>query len=150
MSSALLETRLVPDPKLRRLALISGCFLLIAGLALVLHFPMAPAWRGLIIVAWVADVLREMIRMTAGAARVRLLRLDESGHIVAERPDGGTECLTLLTGSLVLRRFAWLRLRFPDNRQYAELICGDPAKDLEWQRLQLIWQQSGGTFARSG
>ena len=149
MSSILLETRLVPDRSLRCLVLVSACFFLVAGVVLILHFPLAPVWRGLIIVAWVADVCVEMARIIAGAARVRLLRLDETGHIMAEGPEGSMLDLTLMTGSLVLRRFAWLRLRFPDNSYYAELICGDPARDQQWQRLQLIWQQSADAFGRS-
>ena len=149
MSSVLLETRLEPDPRLRRLLLLSALLFLIAGFVLIVHLPFAPVWRALIVILWFADGCREMVKMTTGMARVVLLKLDASGRILAADSEGEFQELTLLTGSMVLRRFAWLRLRFPDNSNYAELFSGDQAKDEHWQRFQLIWQQSGGAFGKA-
>jgi hypothetical protein len=41
---------------------------------------------------------------------------------------------------------AWLRVRFVDGSEYGELFHGDPAIDLEWQRLQLIWRHRRTAF----
>lgn len=149
MSLVLLETRLVPDPRLRRLVLLAGCVLLVIGLLLIICLPLDLAWRGAIGAVWVCDVCREMAGLRAFSARIHSLRLDQTGRIVADGPKGGEE-LTLLNGSMVMPRIAWLRLRFADNCRGAELFLGDMGRDPQWQRFQLIWRQSGGAFGRSG
>jgi hypothetical protein len=115
---------------------------------LIMSLPMAPQWRIALLLVWLADSLRELHALRCGSARVRRLRLNQCGEITAESPCGSQLPMTLLSGSMVLRRVAWLRLRFPDNRRYAELICGNPAKEPAWHRLQLIWQHSGRAFGR--
>ena len=77
------------------------------------------------------------------------VRLDQTGRIVADGPNGEEE-LTLLDGSMVMPRLAWLRFRFTDNCRGVELFLGDVDKDPHWQQFQLIWRQSGGAFGRSG
>jgi hypothetical protein len=149
MSLVLLETRLVPDPRLRLLVQLAGWVLLVIGLMLVICLPLGPAWRGVIGVAWVCDVCRELFNLRTFSTRLHSVRLDQTGHIVADGPDGEDE-LTLLSGSLVMPRIAWLRLRFADNCRGAELFRGDMDKDPQWQQFQLIWRQSGGAFGRSG
>ena len=73
-------------------------------------------------------------------------QLDANGDVFATRPDGRSETVVLLSGSLVLSRLAWFRLRFTDGCICAELMLGDPISDPRWQRLQLIWQQSRMAF----
>ena len=150
MSSAKLETSLEPECWTRRLVLLSGYFLLVMGIAICLSLPFDFHWRLLLTLVWVFDTSREISRMTVGMRRTKRLRIDTAGQVVAEDANGDLENLTLLSGSVVLRRFAWLRLEYSDNLHYAELFHGDPDKDLQWQRLQLIWQQAGSAFARSG
>jgi hypothetical protein len=79
---------------------------------------------------------------------LRLIRLDANGNIAGLGPDGRFEALTLLSGSVLMSRVGWLRVRFPDGSRYGELLRGDPARDLEWQRLQLIWRHGRGAFGR--
>jgi hypothetical protein len=148
MSSIILETRLEPDRRLRFLLLGSSLLILLTGVILVLQLPVGPWLRALIVVIWIADVCRQMARLCAGMARVTRLSLDSSGRIIAAGPDGDLQKLTLLAGSVVTARLAWLRLRFPDDSVYAELLCGDAGCDPHWHRLQLIWQQSACEFSR--
>jgi hypothetical protein len=148
MSSARFETVLTPEPRLRQCVLLFGWLAMLTGLVLILLMPLAPVWRILCAFAWIGESLRELRGLTCGAKRLRLIRLDADGNIAGLRPDGRFEALTLLSGSVLLSRLGWLRVRFPDGSRYGELLRGDPAKDLEWQRLQLIWRHSRAAFGR--
>ena len=110
--------------------------------------PVAPLWRLLLTLAWLGESLRELRGLVRGAARLRRIRLAADGEITGHGPGGHTEALTLLSGSVILSHLGWLRVRFADGSHYAELIRGDPAEDLEWQRLQLIWRHGRAAFGR--
>ena len=147
MSLAVFKTELVPSPGLRKLVLISGAAALLAGTAVILYLPLSFLWRGTICTIWIIDCVRELTRVQRGNARISRLQLDANGDIFATRQDGRIESLVLLSGSVVSSRLAWFRLRFPDGSVGAELMMGDPLLDPRWQRLQLIWRQSGSAFA---
>jgi len=127
--------------------LFSGIAALLAGIAIILYLPLSLFLRCVICIVWSADCVHELRRMRRGSARISRLQLDANGDIFATRPDGRSEYLVLLPGSLVLSRLAWFRLRFTDGCICAELMLGDPIRDPRWQRLQLIWQQSRTAFA---
>ena len=121
---------------------------MIAGFMLIVLMPLAPVWRVLLAAGWVGESLRELRGLVRGARRLCLIRLDADGNITAIGPDGRFEDLALLSGSMVLSRLGWLRVRFPDGNRYGELLRGDPARDPEWQRLQLIWRHSRTAFGQ--
>jgi len=147
MSSAVFKTELVPNPGLRRLVLISAAAALAAGTVIILYLPLPLVLRGTICVIWILDCAHELNRVQRGNARISRLQLNANGDIFATRADGRSESLVLLSGSVVLSRLAWLRLRFPDGSIGAELMTGDPLRDPRWQRLQLIWRSSRSAFA---
>lgn len=107
-------------------------------LPLVLGIPLAAAWA--------FASYRDLRNLARGAARLTALCLDAEGNIAGLGPDGRAEPLRLLAGSRVLKKLAWLRVRFADGLQHAELLAGDPATDPAWQRLQLIWRLRRGAF----
>ncbi len=146
--SARFETVLTPEPRLRQCLLVCGWLALITGFALIVLMPLAPIWRILLAFVWIGESLRELRGLARGAARLRFIRMDADGNIAGVGPDGHIEVLTLLSGSIVLSRLGWLRVRFADGSRYGELLRGDPARDLEWQRLQLIWRHSRTAFGR--
>ncbi len=148
MSSARFETVLTPDPRLRYCLLLFAWLAMITGIVLIVLMPLAPGWRILFVFAWVGESLRELRGLVRGARRMRLIRMDADGNIAGLGPDGRVEALTLLSGSVVMSRVGWLRVRFPDGSHYGELLRGDPARDPEWQRLQLIWRHGRGAFGR--
>ncbi len=121
---------------------------MLAGLAIILTLPLAPLLRILLAGAWLAENIRECRRQVRGAARVGRITLDARGNIAGTTPDGRALSLTLLSGSVVLSRLAFLRVQFADGSDYVELLRGDPAADLEWQRLQLIWRHCRAAFGR--
>lgn len=139
-SSARFETALTPEPQLRKLVLACGCLAAIAGTLIILAMPLAWALRILFAAVFVGENCRELRRLIRGAARLQLLLLDAEGNVSGRGPDGGSESMVLLSGSIVLKRLAWLRLRFTDGSEHGELFRGNPAADPEWQRLQLLWR----------
>lgn len=147
-SSARFEAVLTPDPRLRQCVLLFSGLALLTGIVLILCMPLATHWRILLVVAWVGESYRELRALVTGAVRLRRIRLDAEGNVSGQKPDGRSEVLTLLTGSIVLSRWGWLRVRFPDGGRYGELVSGDPVKDLEWQRLQLIWRHNRTAFGQ--
>lgn len=147
-SSGTFETILRPDLRLRRLVLLSGGLAGLAGAAIIAGLPVAAAWRVLGVVAWAVACARELRALARGGRRLRELRLDTEGRITGLSRDGRREPLVLLAGSMVLRRLAWLWLRFPDGSRHGELLAGDPAADPAWHRLQLIWKLRRGAFGR--
>lgn len=78
--------------------------------------------------------------MLRGAERISKYSMDALDNIVGIAPDGRREALVLRSGSVVLQRFAFLRLRFADGRSHVELLKGDAATSPDWQRLQLTWR----------
>jgi hypothetical protein len=123
-----------------------GCLAAIAGTLIILNMPLAWVFRILLAAAYIGESLRELRRLARGAARLKALQLDADGNIAGIGPDGRVEPLTLLRGSIVINRLAWLRVRFADDSEFGELLRGDPATDIEWQRLQLIWRHRRTAF----
>jgi hypothetical protein len=133
---------------LRILVLTSGCLLLVAGVGLVVSLPLPPAWRGMLLLLWLADTVAGLRGIHAGMLRLGSLTVNQFGEMSVTGPDGTLETVTLESGSVVLRRIAWLRLRFPDNSRYAEFFCGNPVNEPAWHRFQLIWQHAAEAFGR--
>ena len=147
MSLAVFKTELDPSPALRKFVLLSAAVALLAGTAIIMHLPLSLTLRGVLCSVWILDCSNELKRLRRGSARIGRLQLDANGDIFATGPGGRSEYLELLSGSVVLSRVAWLRLRFPDGSVAGELLAGDPLRDPRWYRLQLIWQQSRAAFA---
>ena len=120
--------------------LLCGCLAGFAGTLIILYMPIAWVLRVSLAAVFIGESLREMSRLVRGAARLRQISLDAEGNVASLGPGGSFEPLTLLSGSIVLKRLAWLRLRFADGSEHGELLRGDPATDPEWHRLQLIWR----------
>lgn len=146
MSSPAFEVVLRPEPSVRRLVLIAGAVAMLGGLMLVSHLGLPPVWRATLACVWLTDCLWSLTALARGARRLRKIRLDSAGEMVALGPGGRVEALTLLTGSFVLRRIAWLRVGFPDGSRHAELLLADSEESAAWHGLQLVWQQARGAF----
>lgn len=148
MSSARFETELEVHDGLRRVVLLSGAFLMLAGVAILLHLGLPVYLRLPALLGWCWHSVRELARQARAAGRVRRLRVCADGSIVAHGRGGSARPVTVLSGSLVGERLAWLRLGFDDGTHYGELLAGDPRDDRAWHRLQLIWQQQSSAFGR--
>lgn len=149
MSSTVFEVVLHPDPILRRLVLWTGIALMSCGMILIAQLEISPLWRGAVGTIWLADSLRELRNLHHGATRVCSLILDSAGNIAATDIDGDQHELTLLTGSMILPRLAWLRVRFRGGRRHAELFTRKRSGPVTWHRLQLLWHQARESFGQT-
>ncbi len=142
MSSTEFSAELRPDKRLRRLVILSGAIAAIAGFSLIMHMPTSVLLRLTLAVIWLSWCSIEtgvLARAWAGVSRIGINQL---GEVWVTDIAGQRLPVSLLRGSIVTRRFAWLRLCFEDGRIYAELVSGNAVEDRQWHRFQLIWKQS--------
>lgn len=125
--------------------MLAACAALLIGIALLIHLPIA-AWIRLgLAIVWLLGNSWEISRLSRGAGRVKEIRVGEACATAVSR-QGREEPVQIMSGSVVLPRVAWLRLRLPDGLIYGELLRGDPANDQQWRHLQVLWRQRSGPF----
>lgn len=110
---------------------------------MILTLPVAPHLRAIAAPLWLLINLRQLVTIREGQRRCRRLRIEHDGRIRISAPDGCCMTATLRAGSLVLKRFAWLRFRSDDGRQFAEFVRRKSPRDEQWRRLQVIWRHLG-------
>lgn len=148
MSSAAYEAELEPNDRLRAGVLGFACCSLIAGALLILSLPAAVPLKAVLGFAWLLAGAAEFAACTRTMARIDRICIRSDGRVLAFDRAGVPHALTLMPGSLVLDRLAWLRLRFEDGLRGGELLAGDAAENEQWRRLLVIWRQHrlfGGT-----
>lgn len=148
MSSDRFAAELGTSKRVRCTLVGASCIAALTGGVLIIALPVAPAWSVACLVLWTALSGLELKASLEGMARIERLRLGADGQLVGLSPDGAAEALTLLSGSMVLARFAWLRVRFADGSRYGELLLAADRPADEWRRLQLIWRQRSSAFGR--
>ncbi len=143
MSSSSYSTRLTPDPWLRIAVLTSGRLLVAAGLVLILILDLDAKIRAASCVIWVVAARHELIRIERGFESLTAVRLSSAGEFAVLNSDQEWLPVTLQTGSVVLRNFAWLRLQAANGDHFVELLRGNARQSQEWRRLQVIWRHIG-------
>jgi hypothetical protein len=127
----------------------AGCACLL-GTLLVLGLPLRPELKFVLACLWLVRCLLEMRSQVKALSRIDRIRICPTGSLEAVSGNGKVESLMLLSGSMVLSRVAWLRFRLDDGLQYGELLLGNPRRDEQWRRLQLIWRQRTAAFGGPG
>lgn len=145
MSSRRFVVELEPDALSRKIVLLCAAAALMTGLALLIRLPLPMPVRLLLSALYVASSVREIGRLSRGFARVRIIRLMAGESSIVNR-QGRQEPVRIMSGSVVLPRVAWLRLRCSDGLACAELLRGDAGHSDQWRRLQILWRQGPGTF----
>lgn len=148
MSSAVYEAELTPDDRLRAGLLAFACCSLLAGAFLIFLLPVIALFKAGFGLAWLFAGLAEIAALGRGMSRIDRIRIRSDGSVLAVDRTGAMRPLTLLPGSVVLDRLAWLRLRFEDGRRCGELLAGSASENEQWRRLLVIWRQRrlfGGT-----
>ena len=148
MSSNAYEAELAPDDRLRAGLLAFAGAALVAGLLLLAMLPVTVALKAALAAGWMLAGILELAAFCRGMARIYRIRIRGDGSVLAVGRSGTSHALLLLPGSVVLDRFAWLRLRFDDGLRCGELLSGDGAENEQWRRLLVIWRQRrrfGGT-----
>lgn len=143
MSSNSYSACLTPDPWLRLVVSTSGRCLIAAGLVviLVLAADVAPKAAGCLV--WLLIGRFELQRLEQGFDACKAIRIDSSGEAMILGDDENWVPARLLSGSVLLRKLAWMRLQDQSGRIYLELISGDARQSQNWRRLQVIWRHIG-------
>ena len=123
--------------------LTSGRLLIAAGLVLILTLDLDTAIRAASGLVWFFAGRYELIRIERGFESCNAVRLSSDGEIALLNNDQEWLPVTLQTGSIVLRNYAWLRLRAANGDNFVELMRGDTRQSEEWRRLQVIWRHIG-------
>jgi hypothetical protein len=117
-----------------------------AGSLLLIQLEIAIAWRVGLILLWTGDVGIAVRRLVRGQQRIDRIVMTSGGYLAGITPGGDREPMTLLPGSVVYRRIAWLRFRFADGHRHAELLAGNPRADRGFHGLQVIWRLGREAF----
>ena len=117
--------------------------LVIAGIAAIATLPLSLSARMATALTWCVASVWELWRIGTGWADCRALRIFGDGQIRVR--GGGDEWVRarLLPGSVLLRRWAWIRVRREDGPVFAELLRGSCRIRHDWRRLQVIWRHVG-------
>ncbi len=149
MSSDEFFCELTTHSFLRNCLMAGGIAAGLAGILLILLMPLSGGWRLALCLLWLASSSLELRAQWAGTRRIDRIRIHSGGRVEGIGQDGDWQSLEVLSGSMVLERCAWLRLRYGDGLHYGEWLWrnGTPAGD--WRRLQLVWRQRAALFGRS-
>ncbi len=143
MSSHTYSTELSPDPFLRRVVILCGIAAAVVGLATILALSMPPVWRAFAALVWLIMNGQELVLIAKGYKRCRRIRIGHGGDVELLGPDGSWMPATLVSGSVVLRKYAWLRFKTREGQRCAELVRAKSTQNKEWRRLQVIWRHLG-------
>jgi hypothetical protein len=94
-------------------------------------------------VLWAATCTRELRLFWRGWAACRMLRFTAEGHIAILGADRVWRPAQRQSGSVLLGRVGWIRLRDHRGVVFGELLTGDGRASPDWRRLQVIWRHIG-------
>ena len=143
MSSTAYSAEIIPNPVLRRLVVVSGVCLCIAGLLAILTLPLHPWARLGVALGWIVLAVVELRQLRRAWRNCRRFRFHAGGEIQLLGSDGHWRAGCLVSGGVLLGKVGWMRLRDPAGLTFGELIAGDPRSSHDWRRLQVIWRHVG-------
>lgn len=145
MSSSAFSAEFSPGFRLRSIVQLSGVVLAGVGLLVILLLPVHVGLRFTGAAVWVLASGIEFLRLQRAYARYCGLRVCHDGAVHLQERGGEWQAASLLPGSVLLRRTAWVRLRSEHGEVFAELLCGRCRDNPDWRRLHVIWRHIGAT-----
>jgi hypothetical protein len=127
----------------------AGAAAYLAGLWLIAGPDFPLVWRLALAGCWCADAAFALVRFRSAACDLELIRVCP-GSITVLGPSGLSDDAWLLTGSIVMRRVAWLRLASAGGKRSQVLFLARWTDPGEWHRLQLVWQLREPGFGHPG
>lgn len=121
----------------------TGVGALLCGALAIAVLPVAGAWQLWGTAAWMVIGGRDLWLIAAGYKQCARIRLHHDGSVQTWTVNGGCEAAVLCAGSVVTRRFAWLRIELAHARRPAVLLRRKTAQNKDWRRLQVIWRHLG-------
>ena len=132
-----------PDPHLRRIVLVSGVLLTLAGNLLIVFLPLAIALRVLAVTLWSYSTWRELVFLRRAWAGCIALKFVANGTVEILGPDLEWRPAELVSGSILLRSTGWLRVKTTAGHVVAELVRADGQQGRDWRHLHVIWRHVG-------
>lgn len=132
--------RLRPDGRLRLVVAGSGWLLLLLGIVMLLQMAIPLLLQVPLIAIWLADAGPGLRRFARSQASVSAVLLRGDGGCAAVDARGREYPMTMLAGSVLLERLAWLRFRRTDGTAYSELFLRSDRNADAWRRLQVVWR----------
>jgi len=117
--------------------------LIAAGLVLILVLDFDVVVRGVACCAWFVSGRLELARIAQGFESCAAIRISPGGEFAVLDDDQEWQPGALQAGSMVLRNFAWLRLKTANGAMIVEPLRGCARENPEWRRLQVIWRHIG-------
>ncbi len=143
MSSNAFSADLRPDPDLQRLVLLTGVLMGLAGIAMILTLPFAPAWRATGCAVCLVASAAELHRLCSGWRLFVAARVVHDGTAALLDREGAWHPARLQAGSVLLRRHGWLIFATDSGRGFAAAFRGQGREENDWRRLQVIWRHVG-------
>ena len=129
--------------------MLGGCTALLVGLLLLIGLPLSVLIRVPLCALWMFVSVRELSRQARSFHRIKAIRLEVGAATIIDRL-GRQAPVQILSGSVVLPRLAWLRLKCQDGLICCELLRGDSTACKQWRHLQILWRQGPGVFGGQG
>jgi len=126
------------DPLWRRVVVGSGAIFGVAGFVVVGRLPIGIGWAGLLALAWGAMFAAELLILVRAYRTCIAVTVHADGSVEIERSDGLHDSGRLLPGSVILHRWAWLRMRLPAAPAWAEPFAPGKQDREQWRRFQVI------------
>jgi hypothetical protein len=130
--------RLRADRSQRRLVIGSGAVFFVTGLVILAALPVAVPWKCALALGFSALSLAELAIFVRAYRECAWLTLHADGSVEIEAADGRRREARLLPGSVVLRQWAWLRMKSPAAPAWAEPLTPGAQDREQWRRFQVI------------
>lgn len=130
---------------MRVFVLASGAAATAIGMLVIAGLDLSGSRRIAAAVLWLATSLREFWIIGRAYGRFGAIRIDAGGEVELSCRGGGRVRASLLGGSVILARLAWLRFRTDDGWRHAELLRRNAGPGEAWRRLQVLSRHLGGT-----
>lgn len=124
---------------------MSGLCFTVAGVVLIMTMPLGVLPRMAAAGAWVLANGYDLDRQRRAYRRYHGLRLDSEGRVELRNRHGEWREARLLSGSVLIRRFGWIRLRDERGKVFAEPVRGRCRESRDWRRLQVLWRHVGAS-----
>ena len=128
---------------MRRIVVTAACAAMLLGLVTISGLPVNDSYRAVGAGVWLLVTGAELTVILSAHKRFSRIRLHHDGQVELCDEDGSWHAATMVSGCVVLRGLAWLRLKPAHGARYHELIRGNSRESEQWRRLQVIWRHLG-------
>jgi len=134
---------LTPESLLRRIVILYGISATVLGAGLILTLTIEKSWRYAAAIVWMLLNTWQLVQIANGYKHCRRIQIGPDGAVRLQGPDGCWISATILRGSVVFGRLAWLRFEAENGRRFAELLRENRLGNKDWRRLRVVWKHLG-------